>query len=324
MATVGFSANSARDLGRGWKISPCVKAKPGETLTLADITGPGAIQHIWITPSGHWRYSNLRVYWDGQASPSIECPLGDFFAAALQSYRQVSSIPICVNPKQAFNCYWPMPFRKRCHITLTNIGEEDVIWFYQVDYALSAVPEDAAYLHAQFRRTNPVPYKQDYTIVDGVQGKGHYVGTFMLWGQNSNGWWGEGEIKFFIDGDATAGFPTICGTGTEDYFCGSYNFDIGKEIGGYKEFTTPYAGMYLVNPDGLYTSQQRFGLYRWHVTDPIRFERELKVTIQDLGWRSGGRFHPRQDDISSVAYWYQTIPAAPFPKLPEKDDLEIV
>ncbi|RYZ75001.1 MAG: DUF2961 domain-containing protein, partial [Proteobacteria bacterium] len=148
-----------------------------------------------------------------------------------------------------------------------------------------------------------------------------YAGTYMAWGVNNNGWWGEGEIKFFLDGDE---HPTICGTGTEDYFCGSYNFEnqVTKQ---YQEFSTPYAGMpQVIRPDGVYNSQMRFGLYRWHLTDPIRFEEDLKVNIQALGWRSGGRYLPLQDDISSVSYWYQTLPTALFPTLPDKDGLEIV
>jgi len=195
--------------------------------------------------------------------------------------------------------------------------------YYQIDYTLTEVPEEAAYFHAQFRRTNPLPYKNDYTILDGVRGQGHFVGTYLAWGVNNNGWWGEGEIKFFMDGDTE--FPTICGTGTEDYFCGSYDFDLGKENGGYHEFSTPYTGLVQVlRPDGLYASQTRFGMYRWHIMDPIRFERDLRVTIQALGWRSKGRYLPLQDDIASVAYWYQTLPNSPFPQLPSKDELEIV
>ena len=216
-----------------------------------------------------------------------------------------------------------MPFRKRCRITFTNIAEEQIVLYYQVNYTLTEVPEDCAYFHAQFRRTNPLPYKGVYTILDGVQGQGQFVGTYMAWGVNNNNWWGEGEIKFFMDGDGE--FPTICGTGTEDYFCGSYNFDVGKENGGYREFATPYAGMpQVLRPDGLYQSNTRFGLYRWHIMDPVRFEQDLRVTIQALGWRSGGRYLPLQDDISSVAYWYQTLPSAPFPALPDKDYLEII
>lgn len=323
MALDGTGRRAARELGQGWKISPSVVIKPGETFTLADIEGPGAIQHIWMTVTGHWRFSILRIYWDNQDIPSVECPVGDFFACGWNKYAQVSSLAVCVNPGSAFNCYWVMPFRKRCRMTITNIAEEDIIIYYQIDYALTDIPDDSAYFHAQFRRVNPLPYKQVYTILDNVKGKGQYVGTYMAWGVNNTGWWGEGEIKFYIDGDKE--FPTICGTGTEDYFCGSYNFDVGKENGGYREFTTPYSGLaQVIRPDGLYSSQTRFSLYRWHIADPIRFETDLRVTIQALGWRSGGRYLPLQDDIASVAYWYQTLPTAPFPPLPDKDYLEII
>jgi len=323
MSTDGPAANSARDLGQGWKISPFVRIQPGQVFELANIAGPGAIQQIWMTPTGHWRFSILRIYWDDQEQPSVECPVGDFFACGWGKYAQVSSLAVCVNPGSAFNCYWEMPFRKRCRITMTNIAEEAMTLFYQINYTLTDVPEDTAYFHAQFRRANPLPHKDIYAILDGVKGWGQYVGTYMAWGVNNCGWWGEGEIKFFMDGDAE--FPTICGTGTEDYFCGSYNFDVGKEQGGYREFTTPYSGLaQVIRPDGLYSSQTRFGLYRWHIMDPIRFERDIRATIQALGWRSGHRYLPLQDDIASVAYWYQTLPTAAFPVLPDKDYLEVI
>ena len=319
MATEGTGAGCARDLGQGWKISPSIRIQPGECRLLADIDEPGAIQQIWMTPTGNWRFSILRIYWDDSEVPSVECPVGDFFACGWGKYAQVTSQPVCVNPGSAFNCYWEMPFRKRCRITMTNIAEEAMTLYYQINYTLTDVPDDAAYFHAQYRRANPLPYKDVYTILDGVEGRGHFVGTYMAWGVNNTGWWGEGEIKFFMDGDGE--FPTICGTGTEDYFCGSYNFDVG----GYREFTTPYAGLpQVIRPDGVYQSQTRFGMYRWHVMDPVRFEQDLRVTMQALGWRSGGRYLPLQDDIASVAYWYQTLPTAPFPSLPDKDGLEII
>jgi hypothetical protein len=312
----------ARELGQGWKVRPCVGVAPGETYLMADIAGPGVLQHLWITPTGPWRMSILRVYWDGQKQPSIECPVGDFFGMGWQKYAPLNSLAVCVNPGSAFNCYWSMPFRKRCRMTLTNIGTEAMTLFYQLTYSLTKVPADAAYFHAQFRRVNPLPYKEVYTILDGVKGQGHYVGTYMAWGVNNNGWWGEGEIKFYMDDDKK--FPTICGTGTEDYFCGSYNFE-NKETRQYQEFSTAYAGLHqVIRPNGVYDAQQRFGMYRWHLTDPIRFRKRLKVDIQALGWRSGGRFLPLQDDIASVAYWYQTLPTAPFPELPDKDTLEVI
>jgi hypothetical protein len=322
MATEGTGARAARDLGQGWKISPSVVIEPGQTFELADIAGPGAIQQIWMTPTGNWRFSILRIYWDDQQTPSIECPVGDFFAMGWGEYAQLSSLAVCVNPGSAFNCYWEMPFRKRCRMTMTNIADERMVLYYQINYTLTDVPEDVGYLHAQYRRANPLSYQEVYTILDGVRGQGHYVGTYMAWGVNNRGWWGEGEIKFYLDGDDA--YPTICGTGTEDYFCGSYNFE-NRETKQYQEFTTPYAGLHqVIRPDGVYRSQTRFGLYRWHIADPIRFQQDLRVTIQALGWRSYGRYLPLQDDIASVAYWYQALPTAPFPELPGRDELEVV
>lgn len=324
MAADGTGALAARDLGLGWKISPSIQIAPGETRDLAAIDGSGALQHIWMTPTGNWRYSILRIYWDGAATPAVECPLGDFFACGWGKYAQVSSLAVCVNPGSAFNCYWEMPFRQGARVTLTNIADEPMTLYYQITYAETSVPADAAYFHAQFRRVNPLPYKGVYTILDGVRGRGHYVGTAMAWGVNNTGWWGEGEIKFFLDGDGE--FPTICGTGTEDYFCGAYNFDTSEHHNEhYHAFTSPYAGLpQIIRPDGNYQSQTRFGMYRWHIMDPIRFEQDLRVTIQALGWRSGRRYLPLQDDIASVAYWYQTLPTAPFPPLPDRDSLEII
>jgi hypothetical protein len=320
MAITGTGANASRDLGQGWKVSPSVAIEPGTTFTLAEISGPGSIQHIWMTPTGNWRYSILRFYWDDEKEPSVEVPVGDFFGMGWGEYAHLNSLAVTVNPGSAFNCYWPMPFRKKCRITMENINTERMILYYQVDYTLTSVPDDAAYFHAQFRRSNPTK-GSSYTMIDGVKGKGHYVGTYMSWGVNNNGWWGEGEIKFFMDGDTQ--YPTINGTGTEDYFCGSYNFE-NRKTRQYQEFSTAYAGLHqVIRPDGMYNSQQRFGMYRWHITDPVRFEKDLRVTIQDLGWRSGGRYLPQQSDISSVVFWYQAEPHASFPKLHSRNDLEV-
>jgi hypothetical protein len=261
------------------------------------------------------------MYWDDEKEPSVEVPVGDFFAVGWGKYARISSLPICVNPGSAFNSYWTMPFRRKAKITMENLDEKPIALYYQITYSQGEVPKDAAYFHAQFRRVNPLPYKQVYTILDNVKGQGQYVGTYMAWGVHNNGWWGEGEIKFYLDGDRD--FPTINGTGTEDYFGGSYNFE-NREKKQFEEFSSPYSGLaQVIKPDGLYQSQQRFGLYRWHIADPIRFEKDLKVTIQALGWREGGTYLPLMDDISSVAIWYQTEPHAPFPKLPAKEQLEI-
>ena len=321
-STDGPAHNAARDLGVGWKLSPFVRIPAKSTFTLAHIEGSGQIEQIWLTPTGNWRFQVLRFYWDDQETPSVEVPLGDFFACGWGQFAPVNSLAVCVNPGSAFNCYWPMPFRKSCRITLENLDENESVVYYQINYGLGEIPNDAAYFHAQFRRNNPLPYGQVHTILDGVSGRGHYAGTYMAWGVNNAGWWGEGEIKFYLDGDDE--FPTICGTGTEDYFCGSYNFE-NKATRQYQEYSTPYAGLpQIIRSDGVYQSQTRFGMYRWHLCDPIRFRENLRVSIQALGWRSGGRYLPLQDDIASVAFWYQTLPTAPFPALPSKDGLEII
>jgi len=321
MAIDGTGLGPSGSLGQGWKISPSVVVEPGETFEMANVEGPGSIRQIWMTPTGNWRFSILRIYWDDQETPSVECPVGDFFAMGWGSFAPLSSLAVCVNPGSAFNCYWDMPFARRARMTMTNIADESMRLYYQINYELGDLPDDSAHFHAQFRRVNPLPYQDVYTLLDGVTGVGHYAGTYMAWGVNSSGWWGEGEIKFFLDGDGD--WPTICGTGTEDYFCGSYNFE-NKETAQYQEYCTPYAGLHQVlRPDGVYRSQQRFGMYRWHITDPVRFARDVRVTIQALGWRANHTYLPLQDDIASVAYWYQTLPTAPFPDLPERDKLEV-
>ena len=318
----GNARRAARDLGTGWKVNPYIVIQPKTTFEIASIDGPGVINHIWLTPTGRWRNTILRIYWEDQENPSVECPVGDFFCMGWNEYAQISSLAVCVNPGSAFNCYWQMPFKSRCRMTLENLADDPVNIYYQIDYTLDELPEEIAYFHAQFRRVNPLPYKQVYTILDGVEGKGQYVGTYLAWGTNNNTWWGEGEIKFYIDDDTE--WPTICGTGTEDYFCGSYDFEDPVHHDRYLAFTTPYTGFHPILPNTLYKSQMRFGMYRWHLTDPIRFDSRLRVTIQALGWREGGRYLPLQEDIASVAYWYQTLPAAPFPPLPDKDALEVI
>ena len=324
MATLeeGTAAHAAREPGQGWKVNPYIHIEPGTTFTLGEIKESGVINHIWMTPVGDYRLMILRFYWDDETEPSVEVPVGDFFAAGwgINNEPRITSLAICVNPKSGFNSYWQMPFRKGCRVTMENLGEKKATVYYQMTYSLEAVPEDAAYFHAQFRRVNPLPDKQDYTIVDGIKGRGQYVGTYLARGANSPGWWGEGEIKFFMDGDKE--FPTICGTGEEDYFCGSYGYRERKRLGRYfyDEFTSPYTGFHHIKHDG---EQRRVGQYRWHITDPIRFEQDLRVTIQSLGWQSEGRYLPLQDDLASVAYWYQSEPHNAFPELPAKEALII-
>ena len=312
--------HASRELGVGWKVNPYVTIEPGETFTMAEINESGVIQHMWMTPTGNWNQTIFRIYWDGESTPSVESPVGPFFGMAWHRFAPLNSIAMTVNPGSAFNSYWKMPFRKSCKITMENISGEPMNLYYQIDYAVTEVPEDEAYFHAQYRRSNPTQGSL-HTIIDGIKGKGQYVGTYLAVGVNNIGWWGEGEIKFFMDGDKD--YATIVGTGLEDYFCGSYNFE-NKSTRQYQEYSTPYAGLHqVIRPDGVYESQQRFGMYRWHVMDPVRFDGDLKVTIQDLGWRSEGRYLPQKSDMISVAYWYQAEPHGKFPNLPAKNDLEV-
>jgi len=300
------AGNAAANLGPGWKVRPCITLPKESTTTLAEIDGPGVIQHIWITvDTKAYRDCLLRFFWDGEETPSIEVPLGDFFANGHGLRYQVNSLPVVVNPSGGFNCYWPMPFRRSARVTIENQRWEDLHgFFYQITYALMDVPDQAAYFHAQWRRSVTERENPDHVILDGIRGRGHYVGTMLAWTQLANGWWGEGEIKFYLDGDTD--HPTICGTGTEDYFGGAWGFG--------DTYSTPFLGYPLWRKEP--GEVPRHGLYRWHVLDPIRFEQDLRVTIQALGWWPNGKFQPLADDIASVGYWYQTEPHAEFPAMP--------
>ncbi len=304
---------AARDLGRPWKVRPCITLPKQMTTTLMDVAGPGVIQHIWITVEPkRYRDLILRMYWDDEETPSVEVPVGDFFCNGW-GRANVLALPINVNTSGGFNCYFPMPFRKHARITVENRAPEEVPgFFYAINYTLTDVDDDDAYFHAQFRRVNPLRYMDDYVILDGVKGKGQYAGTYMAWQQNSAGWWGEGEFKVFLDGDTD--YPTICGTGTEDYFGGAWGFGAN--------YTAPFLGYPAGSVD--FKVGGRHGVYRFHIMDPIRFAQDIRVTMQAIGWRSETRYLPLQDDIASVAYWYQTEPHAPFPALGNRDALEIV
>lgn len=305
----------ARELGRGWKVRPCINIPTGQTVTLMDHNGPGVIRHIWITCSEKfYRDLIVRFYWDGLRQPSVEVPLGDLFCNSWGCRQNILALPVNVNPSGGMNCYFPMPFRKHARITVENQAPEDVAhFFYTINYTLEEVSEQALYFHAQWRRSNPLPYGSEHVILEGVRGAGHYVGTFMAWQQNNAGWWGEGEIKMYIDGDRD--FPTICGTGTEDYFGGAWCFG--------EDFSGPFCGFrQVMKKSG--EPGARMTLYRFHVHDPVFFSTDLRVTMQALGWRSGRRYLPLQDDIASVAYWYQTLPPAPFPPLPDRNAREII
>ena len=306
----GWGNNScARELGQKWKVRPCITLAPAAVTTLMDVDGPGCIRHIWITVNEkHLRNIVLRMYWDGEEAPSVEVPLGDFFCNACLHTAQIVAVPINVNPTNGMNCYFPMPFARHAKITVENLLPDEGIdgFFYTINFEELDEPAGDAYFHARFNRTNPLRYGDDYTILDGVEGSGNFVGCYMTWQQNNNGWWGEGEVKMFLDGDTE--FPT-----TEDYFGGAWCFN--------KTFSSPFLGYPF---GGENRTGARHSLYRFHVLDAIHFHSSLKVTIQAIGWRDKGRYLPLQDDISSVAYFYLKEPHKPFPALPDRNGLEII
>ncbi len=296
----------ARFLGQGWKVRPCISLPAGQTVTLASIAGPGMIRHLWMTVDARaYRDCVLRFYWDEEESPSVEAPLGDFFANGHGLRCNVNSLMVAVNPSGGFNCYWPMPFYRSARLTIENQGEQEIGgFFYQVDYALGELPEGLASFHAQWRISQTRRDYPEHVLLDGVRGEGQYVGTYLAWSQFSDGWWGEGELKFYLDGDDA--YPTICTTGTEDYFGGAWCFG--------DTFSAPFSGYPLWQREA--GRVPKHGLYRWHILDPVRFHQELRVTIQALGWWPGEVFQPLTDEIASTAYWYQREPHAPFPVLP--------
>ncbi len=333
----GKGGMTASELGASRKGSPCLKdIKTGETVILAEMDGPGIINHIWITVDNKTSESEcfvlrdlvLRIYWDDEEMPSVESPLGDFFCCGFGRECFVNSNPIAVIPNRGFNSYFQMPFRKKAKITLENQHANSIpAFFYQVDYCLyDSLPDDVLYFHAQWRRQRLTELQKDYVILDGIKGKGHYVGTYLGLTTLERYWWGEGEVKFYIDDDDP--YPTICGTGTEDYFGGSWSY--AHQVNGKtceQQYNSPYLGYpYYSSHDELIHNPYHNddcmpmrGFYRWHILDPICFDKNLKVTIQQIGVCYGGLFE-RQDDVSSVAYWYQSEPHNMFPVLPEKKE----
>jgi len=324
-ATEGTGAYWSRDLGQGWKVSPSIPLTSGSTTVLADIDGPGAIQHIWMTVEdpARWRQLVLRIFWDREETPSVEVPIGDFFCNGWCTHCNVNSLPVAVNPAGGFNCFWEMPFRQHATVTVENLAADDIDhFFYQIDYTLTDVPDDRAYFHSQWRRSNPVPYGDVHTLLDGVQGRGQYVGAYFAWGVNNDLWWSEGEVKIYLDGDSD--WPTICGTGLEDYVGGAWTFEWPR--GQYGTYSTAFMGLpQIVEATDSVLNRRRFGMYRWHVMDPIRFQQDIRVTVQALGLleNSQPRYLPSLDDVASTAFWYQTEPHASFPGLPDMDHLAV-
>nr|MDQ5872875.1 DUF2961 domain-containing protein [Acidobacteriota bacterium] len=286
---------------------------PGETVTLADLTGPGVVTHIWLTVAANeyaWpRLLRLRIYYDGSRTPSVDAPIGDFFAVGHGFERPVESLVIRASSEgRSRNSYWPMPFRRSCRITVTNEGRRRVAnLYYHVDWKkVASLPAGTAYFHARYRQALPNSGGRPYEVLD-VHGRGHYAGTVLSIVQAEAGWFGEGDDFFFVDGETK---PSIEGTGTEDYFNDAWGLRVG---------TGPYAGASVAEGTGL---GSRMTAYRWHVTDPIPFRRSLRFVFEHKGWT----FHPdgsvksssgeRTDLISSVAYWYQVGIATDQPEVP--------
>ena len=333
----GEGGKSSSLLGPSRKGSPCLKdIKSGDTVTLASIEGQGMIRHIWITVDNKTDEANrfilrdlvIRMYWDGEESPSVECPLGDFFGLGFGETYEIYSSLVSAIPSRGLNCYFQMPFRRKALITLENQHSNPIpAFFYQRDYTLGdEIDEDTMLFHAFWNRENPTVIGKDYTLVNSIKGEGTYIGTTLYISSLSRYWWGEGEMKFYIDGDRE--FPTICGTGTEDYFGGSWSFarhENGKTIE--TTYNSPYLGypFYSKEDRAIYNPYHNDdcppmrAFYRWHVKDPIYFKKDLKVNLQQIGVCHSGLFE-RSDDVSSVAYWYQTEPHVPFRPLPEKKE----
>lgn len=324
-----FSAENptgARDGGtRGGdceKLRPCVSIAPGETLTLCDVSGPGMITHMWFTGYiGH--HFVLRIYWENEAFPSVEAPISAFFGCAYDEnfadrdgrYPVLNSAMVLVAPGRGYNCYWQMPFRRRCRITMENRGAQAETLFYMISGWRGEIPQDAGYFHALYRQQHPVCRGQAYPVAE-IQGRGCFAGLSLAVGVNGNNTcWVEGEAKMYLDGDA---YPSLNYTGTEDYFCGAYGFGNDIALKQYQTFSGQYVGLYAIlgNPREFYNAQQRFLLYRWHVPDPVYFEKDFRMTLDNLGWTG-----PRYDDYTSVAYWYLDAPAPLPDALPADKDM---
>lgn len=334
----GAGGTEASRLGPGRKGRPCLTLEAGESTVLAEIDGPGVIRHMWFTlprttEAGPYvlRDLILRITWDEAGMSAVEVPFGDFFATGFAHPSQMTSAAVVVAPTAGFNWYLPMPFGRSAQIEVVNEHDGPVPgFFYQIDYSLETLQEPCGYFHAQWRRSNGTTAQgEDHVILDGVQGQGSYVGTYIGLTALERFWWGEGEVKFYIDGDDAR--PTVCGTGLEDYVGGAWGFQphLGAEPTPRSQtFCSPYLGYHqrLVEDQTKSspydpTMPPSHGMYRWHLPDPVRFQEDLKVTVQQIGDR-GGRLFERSDDVCSTAYWYQTDPAGTGHMLPAAPERE--
>lgn len=309
----GQGGQSASGLGIGRKGFPAKTIEVGETVVLCDVDSPGTIRHIWMTGSFKdnpiaLRSMVMRAYWDGQEHPSIECPLGDFMGSANARSNAYQSAVHSTGINAAFNIWLPMPFKEHGKITLSNEGETAETVFYQVDYTIGDVhPDETGSLHVCFQRSNPTTLKQDFEMLPRRKGKGRFIGAILGIRTLEENWWGEGEIKLYMDGDTE--FPTICGTGSEDYVGLSYGMQ-----------QTPY-----LYHGCSFNKEGYISMYRWHLPDPIYWKEECRITIQQIGYdhereaSTGTPLYERQDDWSSATFWYEPVPSAQLPDFPDMD-----
>jgi hypothetical protein len=309
-----FEARRASSSDPDWKNgnNDARPIAPGGTLTLAELEGPGMIAHIWFTIAHdvpfYSRLLTVRMYWDGEDHPSVECPIGDFFGIGHGVDKPFTSIPIRVTSDgRGRNCYWPMPFKKSARLTVTNESEKRCdAFYYYIDWQKHpSLPDDTAYFHAMYRQEFPCVMGKNYLLAD-IEGRGHYVGTIQSVYQMSSGWYGEGDDFFFIDG---AKEPQLRGTGTEDYFCDGW---------GFRQQDGPFYGTPLWEG---FNAGDRGTAYRFHIPDPIPFTRSLRAEIEHKGSQTfpdgtGSGYIERDDLMSSVALWYQTEPHKPWPAVP--------
>ncbi|AYW49790.1 DUF2961 domain-containing protein [Tetragenococcus halophilus] len=325
----GKAAMESSELGPGRKGRGAIPLKKGKETTIANIDGTGIIRHIWMTCRDRTELGSfvlrdlvLRIYWEGEKNPAVESPIGDFFCNGFGERCEINSLPIVVNPTGGFNSYFEMPFRKAAKITIENQHPKDISsFFYTINYSLvDTLAENIMYFHAKWRREKNTKLQQDYKLIDKLKGTGYYVGTYLALTCLERYWWGEGEFKFYLDGDEK--YPTITSTGAEDYFGGAWGFEhldsFNKPYA--QTFSTPFLGYpFQSNRDstrdhfetGKLNAIAGFGeeglpmhgLYRWHLLDPICFNEDLTVTFQQIG-NDDIQLYEREDDISSVAYWY--------------------
>ncbi len=297
----GQGGRAASSLGIGRKGAASRSIQPNETVGLCDIEGPGMIRHYWMTTSNvpkSLRSVVVRAYWEGQTHPSIECPLGDFMGFAHAKVTAYQSAVHSVGTNRGMNLWLQMPFTKRARITFSNEGDKPVTLFYQIDYTLGdKFPDDVGRLHVLFRRENPTTPKQDFELLPQRRGAGRFIGSVVGIRAMADGWWGEGEIKMYFDGDTE--FPSYCGTGTEDY--------AGL---GWGVQPTPY----LYNGCNL-DENNFYSIYRWYLPDPIYWRKEARIAIQQIGYKKGSGLINRSDDWSCATFWYEQTPSAPLPPM---------